>query len=98
MPIIINLFPLDASPGQLTFLGVFTFVSGFVAGMVGVALGAIRPPVLLVMGFNPMIAAGSESWGSHFWWSSGIVAALAGPLLAASTPIVAARVISAFPN
>jgi uncharacterized membrane protein YfcA len=56
----IDLFPLDASPGQLIFLGIFTFVFGFIAGMVGVALGAIRLPVMLVMGFNPVIAAGTN--------------------------------------
>ncbi|NQW20621.1 MAG: sulfite exporter TauE/SafE family protein [Chloroflexi bacterium] len=56
----IDLFPLDASPWQLVILGGFTFVMGFIAGMVGVALGAVRLPVMLAMGFNPVIAAGTN--------------------------------------
>jgi uncharacterized protein len=56
----IDLFPLDASSGQLIFLGVFTLVVAFVAGMVGVALGAVRLPVMLILGFNPVIAAGTN--------------------------------------
>jgi len=56
----IDLLPLDASPGQLVFLGVFTFALGVFAGMVGVALGAVRLPIMLAMGFNPVIAAGTN--------------------------------------
>ena len=53
----IDLFPLDASLGQLIILGISTFALGIFAGMVGLALGAIRYPVLLLMGFNPFVAA-----------------------------------------
>jgi len=56
----IELFPLDASLAQLVILGAFTFVMGIFAGMVGVALGAVRLPVMLAMGFNPVIAAGTN--------------------------------------
>ncbi|MBN4064338.1 sulfite exporter TauE/SafE family protein [Dehalococcoides mccartyi] len=56
----IDLFSLDATTGQLIFLGVFTFVMGIFAGMVGVALGAVRLPVMLAMGFNPVVAAGTN--------------------------------------
>ncbi len=56
----IDLFPLDAPPEQLIILGGFTFLLGIFAGMVGLALGAIRNPVLLVMGFNPLVAAGTN--------------------------------------
>jgi len=56
----IDLFPLDATPAQLAILGGFTFVLGIFAGMVGVALGAVRLPILLALGFNPVIAAGTN--------------------------------------
>ena len=56
----IELFPLDASLAQLVILGAFTFVMGIFAGMVGVALGAVRLPVMPAMGFNPVIAAGTN--------------------------------------
>jgi uncharacterized membrane protein YfcA len=56
----IDLFPLDASIGQLIFLGAFTLVIAFIAGMVGVALGAVRLPVMFILGFNPVIAAGTN--------------------------------------
>ena len=56
----IDLFSLDASLGQLIVLGIFTFALGIFAGMVGLALGAIRYPVLLLMGFNPLVAAGTN--------------------------------------
>ena len=56
----IDLFPLDASIGQLIFLGAFTFLLSIFAGMVGVALGAVRLPVMLILGFNPVIAAGTN--------------------------------------
>jgi len=56
----IDLFPLDASAGQLIVLGGFTFVLGIFAGMVGVALGAVRLPIMLAMGFNPVVAAGTN--------------------------------------
>ena len=56
----IDLFPLDASLWQLIFLGVFTFLLSIFAGMVGVALGAVRLPVMLVLGFNPVVAAGTN--------------------------------------
>ncbi len=56
----IDLFPLDASTGQLIFLGIFTFALGIFAGMVGVALGAVRLPVMLALGFNPAVAAGTN--------------------------------------
>jgi hypothetical protein len=55
-----DLFPLGATPVQLIILGGFTFVLGVFAGMVGLALGAIRYPVLLLMGFNPVVAAGTN--------------------------------------
>ncbi|MQG88951.1 MAG: sulfite exporter TauE/SafE family protein [SAR202 cluster bacterium] len=56
----IDLFPLNASLGELIFLGLFTFVMGIFAGMVGVALGAVRLPVMLALGFNPVVAAGTN--------------------------------------
>jgi hypothetical protein len=56
----IDMFSLDASLGQLIVLGIFTFALGIFAGMVGLALGAIRYPVLLLMGFNPLVAAGTN--------------------------------------
>jgi len=56
----IDLFPLEASVGQLVILGTFTFVLSIFAGMVGVALGAVRLPVMLVLGFNPVVAAGTN--------------------------------------
>jgi uncharacterized membrane protein YfcA len=56
----IDLFPLDASVGQLIFLGAFTFGLSIFAGMVGVALGAVRLPIMLVLGFNPVVAAGTN--------------------------------------
>ena len=56
----IDMFPLEASVGQLLFLGVFTFLLGIFAGMVGVALGAVRLPIMLALGFNPVIAAGTN--------------------------------------
>lgn len=56
----IDLFPLDASIGQLIFLGAFTLVIAFIAGMVGVALGAVRLPVMFILGFNPVIAVGTN--------------------------------------
>ncbi len=56
----IDLFPLNASLGELIFLSLFTFVMGIFAGMVGVALGAVRLPVMLALGFNPVVAAGTN--------------------------------------
>lgn len=56
----IDLLPLDASVGELVFLGIFTFALGIFAGMVGVALGAVRLPIMLAMGFNPVVAAGTN--------------------------------------
>ena len=56
----IDLLPLDASPIQLMILGSFTFVIGIFAGIIGVALGAVRLPIMLAMGFNPVIAAGTN--------------------------------------
>ena len=56
----IDLLPLDASLGQLMILGSFTFVMGIFAGIIGVALGAVRLPIMLAMGFNPVIAAGTN--------------------------------------
>ena len=55
-----DLLPLDASTGQLMILGSFTFVMGIFAGIIGVALGAVRLPIMLAMGFNPVIAAGTN--------------------------------------
>ncbi|NQW16185.1 MAG: sulfite exporter TauE/SafE family protein [Chloroflexi bacterium] len=56
----IDLSPLNASLGEYIFLGVFSFVFGVVAGMVGVALGVIRLPVMLALGFNPVVSAGTN--------------------------------------
>jgi uncharacterized membrane protein YfcA len=56
----IDLSPLDASTEQLIFLGIFTFALGIFAGMVGVALGAVRLPVMLTLRFNPAVAAGTN--------------------------------------
>jgi uncharacterized membrane protein YfcA len=56
----IDLSPLDASLGEYIFLGVFSFIFGVIAGMLGVALGVIRLPVMLALGFNPVISAGTN--------------------------------------
>ena len=61
MPILaIDWSPLNASLGEYIFLGVFSFIFGIVAGMLGVALGVIRLPVMLALGFNPVISAGTN--------------------------------------
>lgn len=51
---------LDASVVELIVLGVAAFLLGILAGMVGVALGIIRLPVMLAMGFNPVVSAGTN--------------------------------------
>jgi uncharacterized membrane protein YfcA len=61
LPILaIDLSPLNASLGEYIFLGVFSFIFGVIAGMLGVALGVIRLPVMLALGFNPVISAGTN--------------------------------------
>ena len=61
MPILaIDLSPLNASVGEYIFLGAFSFIFGVIAGMLGVALGVIRLPVMLALGFNPVISAGTN--------------------------------------
>ena len=61
MPILaIDLSPLNASIGEYIFLGVFSFIFGVITGMIGVALGVIRLPVMLALGFNPVISAGTN--------------------------------------
>ncbi len=51
---------LDASVWQLVFLGASSFAIGILAGMVGVALGIIRLPLMLAVGFNPVVSAGTN--------------------------------------
>jgi uncharacterized membrane protein YfcA len=55
-----DLASLNASVGELIFLGVAAFLIGIFAGMIGVALGFIRLPILLAFGFNPAVAAGTN--------------------------------------
>ena len=55
-----DLASLNASVGELIFLGISAFLIGIFAGMIGVALGFIRLPILLAFGFNPAVAAGTN--------------------------------------
>jgi uncharacterized membrane protein YfcA len=55
-----ELASLDATVWQLVFLGVSSLAIGILAGMVGVALGIIRLPLMLALGFNPVISAGTN--------------------------------------
>ncbi|MSQ08775.1 MAG: sulfite exporter TauE/SafE family protein [Dehalococcoidia bacterium] len=45
---------------QLVELGLATFAIGIVGGMVGIALGVVRLPVMTLLGVNPLIAAGDN--------------------------------------
>ncbi len=51
---------LDATWFELLFLGVVGLVVGVLAGMIGVALGIIRLPIMLAIGFNPLVSAGTN--------------------------------------
>jgi hypothetical protein len=45
---------------QLVELGLVTFAIGIVGGMVGIALGVVRLPIMTVLGVDPLIAAGDN--------------------------------------
>ncbi|MBI4220697.1 MAG: sulfite exporter TauE/SafE family protein [Chloroflexi bacterium] len=51
---------LDASGIQIIGLGILSFVVSILAGMTGAALGIIQLPVMLAMGFDPLVAAGTN--------------------------------------
>ncbi len=89
----------------------FTFALGIFAGMVGVALGAVRLPVMLALGFNPVVAAGTNpgvtilGGAAASWphWREGRVRVVTmrlviAILLAATTPLVVVRIFSEYPN
>ena len=44
----------------LIFLGIISFLVGLLGGFVGLALGTIRLPIMLLIGINPKIAAGTN--------------------------------------
>ena len=44
----------------IIFLGLVSFLVGLLGGFVGLALGTIRLPVMLLLGINPKIAAGTN--------------------------------------
>ena len=44
----------------LIFLGIISFLVGILGGFVGLALGTIRLPIMLLIGINPKIAAGTN--------------------------------------
>lgn len=50
----------DLSNIQLVELGLATFAIGIVGGMVGIALGVVRLPVMTAIGVDPLIAAGDN--------------------------------------
>ncbi|MDP6666721.1 MAG: sulfite exporter TauE/SafE family protein [Dehalococcoidia bacterium] len=50
----------DLSMAQLTGLAIMSLVVGLVGGVVGIALGVIRLPVMTVIGIDPLIAASTN--------------------------------------
>ena len=44
----------------IIFLGLISFFVGLLGGFVGLALGTIRLPIMLLLGINPKIAAGTN--------------------------------------
>ena len=44
----------------ILFLAFISFIVGLLGGFVGLALGTIRLPIMLLMGINPRIAAGTN--------------------------------------
>lgn len=51
---------LDASTLQIVVLGILSLVVSVMAGMTGAALGIIQLPVMLAMGFDPLVSAGTN--------------------------------------
>jgi uncharacterized membrane protein YfcA len=56
----ISLATVEASTLQIVGLGVLSLVVSVMAGMTGAALGIIQLPVMLAMGFDPLVAAGTN--------------------------------------
>lgn len=50
----------ELSTVVLVSLGVFSLVVGFIGGMVGIALGVIRLPLMTFLGVSPLIAASTN--------------------------------------
>lgn len=53
-------FPTWAAPWQLPLLGSISFLVGILGGFVGLALGTMRLPVLLLLGFPAGVAGGTN--------------------------------------
>ncbi|MBI4305363.1 MAG: sulfite exporter TauE/SafE family protein [Chloroflexi bacterium] len=64
---------LDASGTQIFGLGVLSFVVSILAGMTGAALGIIQLPVMLAMGFDPLVAAGTNLGVIFVGSTSGVI-------------------------
>lgn len=56
----IALASVDASTLQIVGLAILSLVVSVMAGMTGAALGIIQLPVMLAMGFDPLVAAGTN--------------------------------------
>jgi uncharacterized membrane protein YfcA len=56
----VALASLDASTLQIVALGILSLVVSVMAGMTGAALGIIQLPVMLAMGFDPLVSAGTN--------------------------------------
>ena len=54
------LFGSDLTTVQLVGLAVMSFVVGIVGGIVGIALGVVRLPVMTAVGLDPLMAASTN--------------------------------------
>ena len=55
-----NLFSTDLSISIIITIGLSSFLVGILGGFVGLALGTIRLPIIILLGIDPRIAAGTN--------------------------------------
>jgi len=55
-----NLFSTDLSIEVVVTIGISSFLVGILGGFVGLALGTIRLPIIILLGIDPRIAAGTN--------------------------------------
>ena len=55
-----ELFKTDLSINVIISISISSFLIGILGGFVGLALGTIRLPILLLLGIDPRIAAGTN--------------------------------------
>ena len=55
-----NLFSTDLSITIIITIGISSFLVGILGGFVGLALGTIRLPIIILLGIDPRIAAGTN--------------------------------------